>query len=51
LPPGHALEHLLREAPDFRHGRLAGCRFASPGPLPLLAIVRFHRAGTTIWRW
>ena len=49
LPPGHPLENLLREAPDFREEAALADALLHPQDRSLFgaAIIRFHRKGRT----
>ena len=54
LPPGHPLQNLLRDAPDFRQRGGARRRAAAPLRSRVLgsAVIRFlDRAGLTFGRW
>ncbi len=54
LPPGHPLEHLLREAPDFRHEAALADALLHPRDraysVPQLSDF-LHRGGMTFGRW
>ena len=49
LPPGHPLENLLRETPDFRQEAALADALLNPQDRSLFsaAIIRFHRKGRT----